>query len=136
MKKYFVAATAAMVFGALALMAADIDGTWTREAQGRGGTQTQKLMLKADGSTLTGSMDAGFGGAADISNGKIDGNNVSFTVVRDFGGNSVTINYKGMLSGNELKLTQEVQGGGFGKGKGGKGGKGKGGGEQVFTKAN
>ena len=85
--------------------AADIDGKWTAQVQGRNGTQTQTLTLKADGSTLTGSMEGGRGGAVEISNGMIDGNNVSFTVVREFRDNKITQEYKGTLSGSELKLT-------------------------------
>jgi len=85
--------------------AADIDGKWTTQVQGRNGTRTETLMLKADGNTLTGSMEGGRGGAIQISNGTIDGNNVSFSVVREFGGNQITQQYKGMLSNGELKLT-------------------------------
>lgn len=85
--------------------AADIDGKWTTQVEGRNGTRTETLMLKADGNTLTGSMEGGRGGAIQISNGTIDGNNVSFSVVREFGGNQITQQYKGMLSNGELKLT-------------------------------
>ena len=85
--------------------AADIDGKWTGQVQGRNGPQTQTLMLKADGNTLTGSVQGGRGGPVEISNGTIDGNNVSFTVVREFSDNKITQEYKGMLAGGELKLT-------------------------------
>ncbi len=85
--------------------AADIDGKWTGQVQGRNGPQTQTLMLKASGNALTGCVQAGRGGPADISNGTIDGNNVSFTVVREFGENKITQEFKGMISGGELKLT-------------------------------
>lgn len=85
-------------------LAADIDGTWTAQVQGRNGPQTQTLTLKADGATLKGSLDGGRG-AADISNGKIAGADVSFSLVREFNGNTVTQEYKGTLAGGELKLT-------------------------------
>jgi hypothetical protein len=84
--------------------AADIDGKWTGQVEGRNGPQTQTIMLKADGGTLTGSVQ-GRQGAVDISNGTIDGSNVSFSVVREFNGNKITQQYKGTLSGGELKLT-------------------------------
>jgi hypothetical protein len=86
--------------------AADIDGKWTGQVQGRRGTQTQTLMLKASGNTLTGSVQGGRGGSVDISNGTIDGDHVSFTVVREFGENKITQEFKGTLSGGELKLTE------------------------------
>ncbi len=113
--------------------AADIDGKWTADVPGRGGnTQTQTLTLKASGNTLTGSFEGARGGAVDISNGTIDGSNVSFKVVREFNGNQFTQQYKGTLSSSgELTLT--VSGGG---GRGGGGGKrgGKGGGREVVFK--
>jgi hypothetical protein len=85
--------------------AADIDGKWTGQTQGRNGPQTQTLMLKADGNTLTGSVEGGRGGPVQISDGKIDGNSVSFSVVRVFQDNKILQEYKGTVSGGELKLT-------------------------------
>jgi hypothetical protein len=85
--------------------AADIDGKWTTQVEGRNGTRTESLMLKADGNTLTGSMQGGRGGAIQISNGMIDGDNISFSIVREFNGNQITQQYKGMLANGQLKLT-------------------------------
>ncbi len=124
--KHLLFAVTLLAMLVLPARAADIDGTWTREAQGKGGAQT--LMLKAEGMKLTGSLEGGRGGATQISDGKIDGNKVSFKVVREFNGNSITQTYEGTVSGKELTLNVE---GGFGGGKG----KGKGpGGPQVFMK--
>lgn len=125
MKKVLTLTLALAAATAIAVFAADIDGTWTRTVEGRGGTQTQTLTLKANGKQLTGKMEGGRGGAVDISEGTVDGNNVAFKVVQDFGGNSVTQAFKGAVAGNELKLTIEAQGG--------RGG-GKGPQEAVFTK--
>lgn len=88
---------------ALAVFAADVTGKWTWEQQGRNGSTTQTLTLKMDGSNLTGSLDGGRG-PTDISNGKVDGNNVSFTIVRSFNGNEMKTDYKGTLDGDTLKL--------------------------------
>jgi hypothetical protein len=85
--------------------AADIDGKWTGQTQGRNGPQTQTLTLKADGNTLKGTIEGGRGGPVEITNGTVDGNTVSFTVVRQFGDNKITQEYKGTVSGGELKLT-------------------------------
>lgn len=89
----------------LVALGADIDGKWTATTEGKNGPQTQTLTLKADGETLTGSLEGGRGGAVEISDGKISGNDVSFKVVREFNGNKFEQNYKGTLSGSELKLT-------------------------------
>jgi hypothetical protein len=88
---------------ALAVMAADVSGKWTWEQQGRNGNTTSTLTLKADGSALTGSLDGGRGAQA-ISDGKVDGNNVTFSVTRNMGGNDVTTKYTGTLDGDSLKL--------------------------------
>lgn len=97
---------------AVAAFAADVSGKWTAEVQGRGGnTMTQTFVLKADGSTLTGKIEGGRGGPVDISNGKVDGDNISFDVVREFNGNSVTLHYTGTISGDEIKFKMERQGG-------------------------
>src|SRR5580700_11312696 len=84
--------------------AADIDGKWTGQIQGRRGPQTETLMLKASDNSLTGTVQ-GRGGPVEITNGKIDGDTVSFSVVREFGSNKITEEYKGTISGSELKLT-------------------------------
>ena len=93
---------------AIAAFAADVTGKWTFETQGRNGPQTQTLNLKQDGGSLTGSLAGGRGGEVQISDGKVDGDNVSFNVVREFQGNKITIKYNGTISGDEMKLTIEA----------------------------
>ncbi len=129
-KNLFLMTTLLTVVSSLAL-AAGIDGKWTAQVEGRGGgTQTQTLTLKASGSALTGSFEGARGGAVDISDGAVEGNNVSFKVVREFNGNQFTQQYKGTLSSSgELTLT--VSGGG---GRGKRGGGGGGGGREVVFK--
>lgn len=105
MKTSFRCAIALAALTLCVCFAADVDGKWTAQVEGRNGTRTETLMLKADGNTLTGSLQGGRGEGIQISNGALDGNNVSFSVVREFGGNQVTQQYKGMLSNGELKLT-------------------------------
>ena len=88
-----------------ASFAADVDGKWTGQVEGRNGPQPQTITLKASDNTLTGSIEGGRGGPVQITNGTIDGDKISFTVVREFQGNTVTQEHKGKISGNELKLT-------------------------------
>jgi hypothetical protein len=93
-------------------LGADIDGKWTRENQGKNGPTTQTLTLKADGSKLTGSLDAGRGGPTDISEGMITGKDVMFKITRaGRDGTPATTTYKGTLSGDDLKITAEAPGG-------------------------
>jgi hypothetical protein len=99
-----------LLIASFALMAADVSGKWTYEGPGRGGNPGRPvtLTLKADGATLTGTVPAGGrGGGGEpiaISDGKVDGDNISFTVKREFNGNAMVIKYEGVLNGDELKL--------------------------------
>jgi hypothetical protein len=95
---------------AFAAMAADVTGKWVYEQPGRGGGNPTQvtLNLKASGSTLTGSVvRPGRGGdpmESQISEGKIDGNNISFKITMQMGDNSMTTEYSGTVSGDEIKL--------------------------------
>jgi hypothetical protein len=94
----------------IAAFAADVTGTWTAEVPGRGGTNTTTFSFKVDGAKLTGSVDGGRGGAQPISDGKVDGDNISFAQNLSFGGNDVTISYKGVVKGDTIEMTREVAG--------------------------
>jgi hypothetical protein len=112
------AVCAALLFGAAAQAADKPDGTWTwpQPARGGGGGEPRKvtLTLKSDGEKLTGKVSQpGRGGdpvETDISNGKIKGDEVSFAVTRERGGNSFTTKYSGKLSGDSIKGKVEVPG--------------------------
>jgi len=98
---------------ALGLWAADVTGKWTYEMQGRNGAQTVTMELKSSGSSLTGTV-SGRGGPMEISEGKIDGDNLSFSTKMEFNGNSIVTTYKGVVSGDSIKLdvTRPGRGGG------------------------
>jgi hypothetical protein len=110
MKKYLVSLMALLALTGLVLLAADIDGTWTAETQGKNGPQTITLTLVSKGGDLTGKLDNGRGGA-DISEGKIAGSNVSFKVVREGKNGKQEQEYKGTLKGSDLSLTTQGRGG-------------------------
>lgn len=97
---------------AFAAYAADVTGKWAAEAPGRGGQMQQiTFNLKADGATLTGTV-SGARGESDISDGKVDGDTISFSVVREFQGNSFKMNYTGKLAGDAIQFKMEREGGG------------------------
>jgi hypothetical protein len=91
---------------------ADIDGKWTGSIQGMDGNNiTINYTFKADGTTLTGATTGPPDGKdIAIKDGKIDGNNISFSVTLDFGGQEMKMEYKGVLSGDQLKLTFDMMG--------------------------
>jgi hypothetical protein len=112
---------------ATAIWAADVSGKWTAEMQGRNGTTTTTMNFKVDGSTLTGTI-SNQAGDNEIADGKIDGNNISFTVSRTMNGNTFKQNYKGVLDGDVIHFTLTTDMGGMGGGGGQGGGNGGGGG--------
>jgi hypothetical protein len=114
-KKLLFVTTLLLVVGLVAF-AADVTGKWTYEQPGRNGGPARQvtITLKQDGNTLTGSVPGmGRGGDAppiEIKNGKVDGDKVSFDVVREFNGNTMTTKYEGTVSGDEMKLKTTSEG--------------------------
>src|SRR3954466_12574457 len=120
MTKKLLFVTTLLLVIAIGAFAADVSGKWTYSMQGRDGTPREvTITLKQDGNTLTGSVPGmGRGGAAageptQITNGKVDGDKVSFEVVREFNGNKNVTKYDGTVSGSELKMkvTRDTQNG-------------------------
>jgi len=108
MTKKLLFVTTILLAVTFCLMAADASGKWVFEQEGRNGSMQVTLNLKVDGAALTGTVSQpGRDGNAmetPISDGKVEGNNVSFTVKREFNGNSFVTSYKGTLDGDSLKL--------------------------------
>ncbi len=105
--------TTGFLLGLLSLtaLAADIGGKWTAQVPGRNGqTREQTFNFKVDGSTLTGTV-SGRMGEMPIAEGKIDGDQVSFTQTMEFNGNSMKFVYKGTVSGDEIKFSRQRDGG-------------------------
>jgi hypothetical protein len=82
---------------------AGIDGKWTGTIDGGGGPTQLVYNFKADGATLTGFTTGPDGMEVKLSDGKIDGNNISFNLTLGFGGQSITMAAKGVLFGSDLK---------------------------------
>jgi hypothetical protein len=124
--------TAVVVLGAMLATAwgADITGKWKGSMDMMGQAMDLGFTFKAAGSTLTGTSVGPQGEEYPISDGKIDGDNISF-VVKVTGQMEMKINYKGKISGEEIKLTMQFDmagmGGGPGAGGPGAGGPGAGG---------
>jgi hypothetical protein len=77
------------------------------------GDNEMKLELKAEGSKLTGMLEnPQMPGAIEFKDGKIEGDNISFSYVRQMNGQDFKISWTGTLSGDEIKLRREAGGGG------------------------
>ena len=98
--RLFVWAIALAVLLPLAAAAADVTGKWKAVFTTPDGTErTNTFTFKAGGKTLTGTV-AGTQDETPIQNGKIDGDNISFTAERPFG----SFTYAGKVTGDEIKL--------------------------------
>ena len=107
------AITLAMMLAAMPAMAAPVDGNWTGTVAGPNGEITMGFLFKADGENLNGSMLGFDGNPVPLDGGKIDGNNISFSVTLSFNGNSFAIAYKGVVGDDQIKMTGDFQGQGF-----------------------
>ena len=115
MTKKLLFVTTILLAVAFVAVAADVTGKWTYEAPGRGGNpgRPTTITLKQDGSKLTGTVPGGMGRGGgggtppadiEISNGKVEGDKISFEVKRSTPNGEFVTKYEGTLSGDELKL--------------------------------
>jgi len=99
---------AAFLFIGTAARAANANGNWIWTTPGRnGGAERQSVLsVKTDGSTLTGKISSpgrdGKPTDAPITNGKVEGDKISFEVVRELNGNSTTTSYSGTVSNDQI----------------------------------
>jgi hypothetical protein len=99
---------AAMLLLTASSQAADPTGTWTWSTPGRNGgpDRVSTLTLKADAAILTGKISVpGRDGSpveTPITDGKVDGDNVSFNLIRSYNGNSNTNRYSGVVTTDKI----------------------------------
>jgi hypothetical protein len=106
-----VAGLALALITVLQAAGADVSGKWTAQVPGRNGqTREQTFTFKADGDKLTGSVSGMQGSQMEIKDGKVAGNDISFSVTVNFNGNEMKMNYKGALAGDEIKFERTRDG--------------------------
>ena len=90
-------------------VAADINGKWKAEFTTPDGTQrVNTFTFKVEGGKLTGTVQ-GSQDDTPIQNGKVDGDEISFTAERPFG----AFSYKGKVGAGEIKFNVEFNGQNF-----------------------
>jgi hypothetical protein len=103
-QRVFLMVLMALVLSAITAFAGDINGKWAAEVQGRDGNKmVQTFTLKQDGDKLTGSVSSPRGDR-EISDGKVSGDEISFSLKFEMNGETRTIPYTGKVSGNEIKF--------------------------------
>ena len=105
--KRLLAALALCVFAA---SAADISGNWKATAEGPNGTMERTFTFRQDGSKVTGKTVSSFVGESAITDGKVEGNTVTFTIDVKFQDQEMKLNYKGQISGDTIKFTVDANG--------------------------
>jgi hypothetical protein len=94
---------------AVSASAADISGNWKGTAETPNGTVERTFVFKVDGHKLTGETTSSMFGKSTIEDGKVDGDDVSFTVTVNIQGNEGKVNYKGKIEGDTINFKIEVQ---------------------------
>jgi hypothetical protein len=89
---------------------ADTTGTWTWTRPGRNGGAEQKmtLKLKVEGDKVTGKLTSpgrqdGTPVETEIKDGKIKGDEISFSITREYNGNTMTQKYSGKVTADAIK---------------------------------
>ncbi len=97
----------------LSVLAADVTGIWKSEFDSQIGHQVYTFTFKQEGAKLTGKANSEAGERkreAELKEGKVDGDTVSFFEMLSIQDREIRIGYTGKLSagGNEITFTREV----------------------------
>ncbi len=93
------------------LRAADVAGKWRAEFDTQIGKQQYLYTLSVDGEKVTGKANSEIGGEkreAQLTEGKLKGDEISFVELLNFQGNDLRIEYQGKIAGDEIKFTRKV----------------------------
>jgi hypothetical protein len=86
--------------------AGDISGTWIAPASALKVT----MVFKVDGTNLTGTVQTHPADETEIKDGKIDGDKVSFYIVRTSNNKKIKVRFKGVVAGDEIMFTRDADG--------------------------
>src|SRR5213595_20190 len=101
----------ALAIASLSALAADITGTWKAEFDTQRGLQKYTCTLKQDGTSVTGKANVERDGEkreAELKEGKVEGDTVTFVEPLKIQDNELRITYTGRISGNEIKFNRKV----------------------------
>lgn len=110
MRRRFPLIVVSLVFCwiAAAAQAPDITGTWTASFDTQIGVQTYTYDFVVKGSVLTGTAKSNLGEAS-ITEGKVNGDTVTFVEMLKFEGMEIRIDYTGKIaSADEIAFTRRV----------------------------
>jgi len=100
--------TAFILTFAASVNAADVTGKWRTEFESQIGPQKYTYDLKSTGDKVTGKAISDQRGEVEIKDGVTKGDEISFVEIANIQGNEIRIEYKGKVSGDEMKLVRKV----------------------------
>ena len=96
-----------LLSASLATFAADAAGTWKLSYTTENGLRREALLdLKVDGDSVTGTVSSSRG-SAQIEDGKISGEEISFQLARKGNGDEIAVRYKGRIEDGTMKLKMQ-----------------------------
>ncbi len=82
----------------------NVTGKWEFTSEGPRGTQTSTITFEQDGTVLKGTMETQRG-AVSFENGSVEGNKITFTIVRGMGDRTFEMTYTGTVEGDTMTGT-------------------------------
>jgi len=110
-KKRILLSAVILAAMAAAAFAADVTGTWTASFDTQVGAQKYTYTFKVVGNKLTGKAKAEsevINGETEITDGTVNGDDISFVENITFMDMPIRIVYKGKIVGDEIKFTRTV----------------------------
>ena len=101
--------TAVFVFGALA-QTPNVTGTWTASFDTQVGKQEYTYTFKVEGGALAGTAKGNLITDSVLSDGKLDGNKITFVEKGMYMGMPLEFKYSGELAGDEIRFKRELMG--------------------------
>jgi hypothetical protein len=109
MKQFLLLIAPIALMGALMVtpaIGADISGTWTASFETQLGVQNYTYTFKVAGNKLTGTAKSNL--AEGTIDGTVNGDDVTFVENLNYEGMPLQIQYKGKISGDQIKFTRVV----------------------------
>jgi len=114
MKVRLFSAAVVCVLAAVPALAADVAGKWTGQVPAAQGQAESVItfVFKVDGDNLTGTINnSQQPGDVELKEGKVTGDDITFSLTRNIGGTDTKVVWKGTMAGDEIKFTRSVAGG-------------------------
>jgi hypothetical protein len=103
-----------ILVGLVCVYAADITGKWTTEFDSQVGVQKYVFEFKVEGTKLTGTAISKIADAAEVktplTEGTVNGDDVTFVENLDYSGQALKITYKGKIAGDAINFSRDVAG--------------------------